>query len=1004
MKLASQFGVVAGFIASALCTGSPAQTPEWIWRENAPAKANEVCFFRKEFGVGFKAQRAELIAGGDDEIIAFVNGREVARTTDWKRPVQVEITSAVHEGTNVLAFRGKNGSAGPAAVFAKLEVRSENNFGLFIVTDQSWLACATETNGWEAVGFAATDWKRAVSLGKLGAAPWGNVLAAPKATAAESLTLLPGFKAELLKSANAGEGSWICMTIDDKGRFIISPEKDEAPVLRVTLGVDGQVAKTEKLSAPVRAAMGLLYAHSSLYVNGHGPKGVGLYRLIDANHNDQFEAEEVHLLKHFDGDNEHGYHAVVLGPDDMIYVMNGNHTKVPAGIAPDSPYQNFDEDLLLPHLWDPNGHAKGVLAPGGYVLRTDAEGKEWKLICGGFRNTYDFDFNTDGEMFTFDSDMEWDIGAPWYRPTRINHCVSGGEYGWRSGSGKWPVYYPDSLPSNLDIGLSSPTGVKFGTRSKFPPKYQKALFACDWNYGKIFAVHLQPQGASYAGTFETFLSGKPLNVTSLAFGRDGAMYFIIGGWKTQSGLYRVSYLGPPQKEDEVAPVASAEGHQNSKPTRPGRASLAASASSNVPGSAAQPCDVRHKLEFFHGRSDPDAIEFAWPYLGSSDRWLRFAARVAIESQDVSLWEKKALDETSVNASINALLALARVGDKELQKKLLESLSRLTDQELTESQRLEALRVLQVCFIRMGKPDERTTDEVIEALTKYFPAKTENLNRELCQLLVYLEAPDVITKTLALMADARTQEEQMHYAYTLRNVKEGWTVEQRRIYFSWFSKALREYKGGNSFAKYLINIRKDAIANLSDAESVALASIIEARTSAPPPPVGPPRQLVKEWTLDELEPALQEPVARRSYARGKEAFGAAQCIVCHRMGNDGGSVGPDLTAVGGRFNRHDLLENILQPSKVISDRYQTFTITKRDGEEISGCITEESDEKLVVTVNPTTQQSEEVLKKDIESRSVSKVSQMPEGLLNVLTREEILDLLAFLEGENQPIRH
>ncbi len=962
-----------GMIMGVLGARSSAQTPEWIWRENKPAQAKEVCFFRKQFSAAFQAKSAELTAAGDDEVIVYLNGREVARSTDWNKPVTVDVTAAMREGSNVLAVRGRNGSAGAAAVFTRLEVRSPNNFGLFVVTDPSWQSSSSEEKGWEAADFSPVNWKPAASLGPVGVAPWGNVLGAPRATTGESLTVLSGFKAELLKSADKGEGSWICMTTDHEGRFIISPEKDELPLLRITLGADGQVEKTERIPAPVRAAMGLLYAHESLYLNGKGPQGAGLYRLMDANHNDQFEPNEVHLLKNFEGDTEHGYHAVVLGPDKMIYVMNGNHTKVPPGLAPDSPYQNYAEDLLLPRQWDANGHAKGVLAPGGCVLRTDPEGKEWKLICGGFRNTYDLDFNTDGELFTFDSDMEWDIGAPWYRPTRINHCVSGGEYGWRSGTGKWPVYYPDSLPSNLDIGLSSPTGVKFGTKSRFPPRYQKALFACDWNYGKIFAVHLQPHGASYTGTFETFVSGKPLNVTSLAFGRDGAMYFIIGGWKTQSGLYRITYTGPAPAEtpSSIAELAAVEG-------------------------AAEQRAIRRKLESFHGKKNPAAIDFAWPYLDNPDPWLRYAARAAVESQDVSLWEQRALDETQINASIHALLALARRGDKQSQGVLLESLGRLAEQELTEAQNLEALRVLQLCFVRMGRLDTETTEEVVAALSKFYPAKTERLNRELCQLLVYLEAPEVIAKTLALMAAAPTQEEQMHYAFALRNVKAGWTPEQRRVYYSWFNKALREYKGGNSFAKYLINIRKDALETLTESESAELASIVENRATTAPATT-PPRQFVKEWTMVEVEPALPTAGHRRSFAKGKEAFAAAQCGACHRMGNDGGSVGPDLTAVASRFNRRDLLENILLPSKVISDRYQIFTITQRDGEEVSGCITEETEEKVVLVVNPMTQQRQEVLKRDIQSRSVSKLSQMPEGLLNVLNGEEILDLLAYVES-------
>ncbi len=64
----------------------------------------------------------------------------------------------------------------------------------------------------------------------------------------------------------------------------------------------------------------------------------------------------------------------------------------------------------------------------------------------GYRNPYDMDFNRDGELFVYDADMEWDMGMPWYRPTRVVHATSGSEFGWRSGSGKWPTYYADSLP------------------------------------------------------------------------------------------------------------------------------------------------------------------------------------------------------------------------------------------------------------------------------------------------------------------------------------------------------------------------------------------------------------------------------------------------------------------------------------------------------------------------------------------------------------------------------
>ena len=140
--------------------------------------------------------------------------------------------------------------------------------------------------------------------------------------------------------------------------------------------------------------------------------------------------------------------------------------------------------------------------------------------------------------------MEWDIGAPWYRPTRVNHVISGAEYGFRNGSGKWPEFFIDSFGTVVDIGPGSPTGVTFGYGAKFPAKYQDAFFINDWSFGKIRAVHLTPAGASYTGEVEDFVSGQPVPVTDVVVSpHDGAMYFAVGGRNTQSALYRVTYVG-----------------------------------------------------------------------------------------------------------------------------------------------------------------------------------------------------------------------------------------------------------------------------------------------------------------------------------------------------------------------------------------------------------------------------------------------------------------------------
>lgn len=959
-----------------------AQTPEWIWLDGkAGAGAEQVRYFRKTFEAPKDFAKAILTITGDDRATAYLNGNHVAENRNWRNAVSVDLTKDIKPGQNLLALRGRNNN-GSAGVIAKLEFALKDKSRISIVTDTSWLASTTEESNWAAPGFAAQNWAKATSLGKLGVEPWGDVMATPVATAAEKLTVLPGFKVELLRSAERGEGSWVCLAIDPKGRLIISPQEGTGNMLRVTLGRNGQIETLEKIDLPVGGAMGLLYAFDSLYVSGNGPEKLGLYRLRDSDNDDRYD--KVEFLRKLDGaGGEHGSHALVLGPDHKIYYIHGNFVKIPADISPHSPHRNYAEDVLLPRQEDGNGFGVGIKPPGSFVLRMDRDAKEVELFAAGMRNAYDIDFNADGELFTFDSDMEWDWGTPWYRPTRIYQVVSGGDYGFREGTAKYPSYYPDCLPPTVDIGIGSPTGVKFGTKSSFPGKYKRAFFAMDWSYGRILAVHLKSDGASYTGTFEPFVVGKPLNVTDLEFGHDGAMYFTTGGRGTQSGLYRVTYVG--REIGEGAPADK---------------------------QAATARTIRHKLEAFHGKRDAAALELAMKYLDNSDRWIRYAARIALESQPVEQWEGMALKQPTKRGSLTALLALARSGGQDLKGDLLTALGEYWPDGLEEEEKLEVLRICSLAFIRMGRPSPGTAQDVIDSVAPLYPASSARLNRELAQLLIYLEAPGIVPKTLDLTSRADTQEEQLHYIFHLRTLKTGWLTEDRETYFAWFRRdrssdrhppevrqwfadVARDYTDGASFPKFMANIRRDAVATLTESEKATLAGLISGELPTARPK--PERKLVQEWTMGDLIPALADASSGRNFRRGREAFEVAQCIACHKFGTEGGSLGPDITGAASRFNRRDLLETIVEPSKVISDQYQNITVTKKDGEDVTGRLVEENDERLVLVTNPLPETRTEVKKRDVVKRAPSKISPMPEGLVNILTKEEILDLLAYIEA-------
>jgi putative heme-binding domain-containing protein len=150
----------------------------------------------------------------------------------------------------------------------------------------------------------------------------------------------------------------------------------------------------------------------------------------------------------------------------------------------------------------------------------------------------------------------------------------------------------------------------------------------------------------------------------------------------------------------------------------------------------------------------------------------------------------------------------------------------------------------------------------------------------------------------------------------------------------------------------------------------------------------------KWKFDELLQYLTgSDAAKASAERGEAVFSKAQCIKCHRYGDRGESMGPDLTTVSKRFMKKEVLESVLYPSHVISDRYAAKTIITNSGRQYSGIVAAGSSDELVIL--QADGQKRTVDSEDIEQVVASKQSAMPEGLLNPLTLEEIADLFAYL---------
>jgi putative heme-binding domain-containing protein len=239
-------------------------------------------------------------------------------------------------------------------------------------------------------------------------------------------------------------------------------------------------------------------------------------------------------------------------------------------------------------------------------------------------------------------------------------------------------------------------------------------------------------------------------------------------------------------------------------------------------------------------------------------------------------------------------------------------------------------------------------------------------------------------------------------FALRNAKAGWTADLRRTYFSWFPHA-RTWKGGNSFKGFIENIRKEALAKFVPQEEVAeldaLSSKVEALVM---PNITPPQGPGRAWTIDEVLALAKNGIKGRSFDKGKNLFAATMCLMCHRFNGDGGGIGPDLTGAGNRYTLRDLMENIIDPSKVISDQYGTEQIEKKDGTSIIGRVIVEENDKVFVMSNPFAPNDHMAINSaDIKSKKAYPVSMMPPSMINVLNPDELLDLIAYILSAGNP---
>lgn len=828
----------------------------------------------------------------------------------------------------------------------------------------------------------------------------GHAVAPADGTA---IKVAEGFAIERVLTVPSELGSWTAVCVDPQGRLIAAAQQRPG-LFRVTLPpadstAQASVEQLEGVAAEIGWSHGLLYAFDSLYVTVSEMNDAldrGVYRLMDTDGDGQFDRST--LLFKLDGAGEHGPHNLVVTPDgNSLLLMCGNGTRVPADLTDRRPAATTGIDHLMPP-----GFESSKYSTQGWVMRFDPDGSKREVILTGLRNSFDLAFDSTGELFTFDSDAEWDLGTAWYRPTRIAHLVTGGEYGWRDDAAVWPEYFEDNVPPVLNVGPGSPSGLVFGYGAKFPERYQRALFICDWTFATVYAVFLDPHGASHTGRIQEFVGGAGLPLTDVVIGKDGAMYLVVGGRRLGSAIYRVRYVGEEQTDPIVVTSVSSDAVMR-----------------------------RRALEALSGRKDPAAVvQSAWKDLGSPDRALRFAARVALEKQPVNAWRHKALQENDADIALPGLLALARQGSPEDQFDVVRRCSALPWQTFSAEQKLRGLRVYELALARGGDAVRQQRDAFGPLFAAKFPDADSRVTRELSRLRCALGDETIIDDALAVMASDTGETQAMGAAYFQRNPKYGqavremleaapmvermhhaqmllwlanlWTPEQRRIYFQILADATAYSKGGHRYTDFWNRIREAALERMPESERPALMAIGATSELAAADETTLPRGPGREWTIDTAADAVRGGLVGRDFSNGKAMYSATGCAACHRFAGAGGTIGPDLSGVGQRFGLRDILEAVIEPSRVISDQYKMMMLKTRDGGAYSGRILSRDSEFTRIAPNlMRPSQTVSVARDAIISEEALPVSIMPSGLVDTLNPDELRDLLAYLMSGAEP---
>jgi putative heme-binding domain-containing protein len=961
-------------VACRLVADEPA-IPNWIAHSNESVQRYRLV---QSVNLGESVLSGRMTFAADfARVTVMINDSTMLKVEPYCQLQRLDVTQWLKTGKNVIAIDVERVN-GPSAIAVEFELRLNSGKIVRLVSNETWATEGGKSKVRTLGAVRAELWgnsRRDASLSPVeNYEQWQQAKSRESEKSQPKFWTVPGFQIELLRAAHAEEGSWISLAFDDKGRAIIS--REDQGLLRMTLDADRtSVEKVETIPLDLKECRGLVFDSDELYANANNSKS--LYR---AQIDDEVNTGRIEKLREFSGGVGHGRNDLTIN-DGWLYSIHGDSVELP---------RDNVTDLTSPvRHWVNDGRGEGQL------LRMQLSTQKWEVVCAGLRNPYGVASHR-GEIFTFDADNEYDMGTPWYRPTRLLGLYPGGDVGYRTAGHNLPPRFhdqPENAPPVLTIGRSSPTAVFCDPQLAFPAPYRDALFLLDWTYGRVLAVHLVPRGAGWRAQAELFLQGRPLNVTDIARGDDGAMYLITGGRKTQSSLYRVVATGKPS-DAQNSPAGPDEVHER-----------------DAAEFSARQIEIRRQLELIARHRDADGLERVIDHLADTDPVLRHAARIALERLPNAHWRTEVSNHSDISKWLFGNLSIAQAMDSSEAASMLERWLQCEPMSLDLSSQLVWIRLGEWCLRTNKDAVQAKRSEVLAKLLACWPVtsiqhvgletSTVELRHRIAQLLGGLQSEEAIEIIVRDLLSSTLQEDQVAGLLALRQQRSGWTEAQRRLQFG-LLQDVDHMVGGEGLPKFMSSIREESLGTLSENERKILASVLAAKTEVVAD-AGPPRPHIQKWSIDKLGDVGSDAIIDGNRELGSRVFREALCAGCHRIGREGKAVGPDLTFVGRRFSPRDLLESILTPSRSVAENFRTDAIVTQSGEVHVGRILIEGDyrlQKVRIQTDPLKSNSVvEIDKNEIEEHKQLDRSPMPDGLLDTFSRDEILALLAFLQNPN-----